>query len=95
MNTNTTQEMKTTTQKQTEVKHTELSSISCQLEHPRVSIVRKRDGGRNWNNLPQGFELDAVRAAFQDIKGYFNKAEISNRIKASKSQTFTELYKYI
>ena len=60
----------------------------------KTEMALKRDRC-NFENLPKSFEIDAVRAAFQDIKGLFNRDEISKRIKASRALTFKELYEVI
>lgn len=55
-----------------------------------VERINKRDK-RDWSKLPQQFELDAVRAAFSDIKELFPKKAISQRVRASRATTFSEL----
>lgn len=52
--------------------------------------IAKRDR-RDWSTLPADFELNAVRAAFEDVKGLLPKSAVRERIKASRATSFNEL----
>jgi hypothetical protein len=55
-----------------------------------MDAINRRDR-RDWSQLPQGYELDAVKAAYRDIKPYFDRRDIAARVAASKATTFEEL----
>lgn len=59
-----------------------------------INRINARDR-RDWSKMPRGFEIDAVRAAFNDIKDLFPKKAIGQRVRASKAETFQVLRKEV
>lgn len=55
-----------------------------------LTLIARRDR-RDWSQMPFGYERDAVKAAYQDIKPFFDQRDVSARIAASKAATFDEL----
>ena len=55
-----------------------------------LTLIARRDR-RDWSQMPFGYERDAVKAAYQDIKSFFDQRDVSARIAASKAATFDEL----
>lgn len=55
-----------------------------------LTLIARRDR-RDWSQMPVGYERDAVKAAYQDIKPFFDQRDVSARIAASKAATFDEL----
>lgn len=55
------------------------------------TIITQWESRRVWSQLPQSFEHDAVKRAYESLKPYFTKAQIKQRIAASKATTFSDL----
>jgi hypothetical protein len=53
--------------------------------------INEASGRRNWSQLPNDFEHDAVKNVYQKIKPHFPAGAISHRIAASNASTFDEL----
>jgi len=60
------------------------------MEH----VIAKYDR-RDWTKLPPDYESDAVYRCFQEIRPFFSRRDIRQRIKASKARTFSDLHKSI
>ena len=56
-----------------------------------IAKIESRMAERNWSNLPQSFEHDAVKGLFRVMKDHFSQKGIKARIAASKACTFEEL----
>jgi len=56
-----------------------------------MSKVNTAKNLRNWAEMPADFQRAAVKFRYDEMKGYFGKKEISQRIAASRAVTFDEL----
>lgn len=55
-----------------------------------LRLIAQRDR-RNWSQLPEIDQRNAVKAAYRDVERMFDKRDITQRIAASKATTFEEL----
>ena len=63
-------------------------------EWAREKVTIKR-ACHDWDKLPRSFEAEAVQKTYADIKAHFTRADIKQRIAASKAITFDELLEAI
>jgi hypothetical protein len=66
-----------------------------QIKGWMLAQVNEASARRNWQQLPQDFEMQAVSRLFGSIKGHFGKQDIKARIAASKASTFADMIEAI